>query len=98
MEWGEVANLMLARSTSRTREFAVQAALGASQGRVIRQLLTESILLALVGGGLGLLLAAWGTQAALGVLPAALPRAEQVGLDTRVLIFTAGISLLAGIL
>ena len=93
-----VANLMLARSTSRTREFAVRAALGASQGRVIRQLLTESILLALVGGGLGLLLAAWGTQAALGVLPAALPRAEQIGLDTRVLIFTAGISLLAGIL
>jgi predicted permease len=93
-----VANLMLARSTSRTREFAVRAALGASQGRVIRQLLTESVLLALVGGGLGLLLAAWGTQAALGVLPAALPRAEQIGLDTRVLIFTAGISLLAGIL
>ena len=93
-----VANLMLARSTSRTREFAVRAALGASQARVIRQLLTESILLALGGGGLGLLLAAWGTQAALGVLPAALPRAEQVGLDTQVLIFTAGISLLAGIL
>ena len=93
-----VANLMLARSTSRTREFAVRTALGASPGRVIRQLLTESILLALVGGGLGLLLAAWGTQAALGVLPAALPRAEQVGLDTHVLIFTAGISLLAGIL
>ena len=92
-----VANLLLARSTGRTREFAVRAALGASQGRVLRQLLTESILLALVGGGIGLLLAAWGTRAALGVLPAALPRAEQVGLDAPVLLFTVGISLLAGI-
>jgi predicted permease len=93
-----VANLLLARASKRSREFAVRAALGATQSRVVRQLLTESILLALAGGGLGLLLAAWGTRAALGVLPAALPRAEQVGLDAHVLIFTAGISLLAGIL
>jgi predicted permease len=93
-----VANLLLARSTGRTREFAIRAALGATQSRVLRQMLTESVALALTGGALGLLLAAWGTRAALGVLPTALPRAEEIGLDTRVLLFTLAISLLAGIL
>src|SRR5271167_192300 len=93
-----VANLLLARSTGRSREFAIRAALGASQRRVLRQMLTESVVLALTGGALGLLLAAWGTRAALGVLPTALPRAEEIGLDTRVLLFTLAISLLAGIL
>jgi len=64
----------------------------------VRQLLTESMLLALAGGGLGLLLAAWGTKLALRNLPSALPRANEIGLDVRVLLFTMGASLLCGIL
>ena len=93
-----VANLMLARSTGRAREFAIRIALGAGRGRVIRQLLTESVLLALAGGGLGLLIATWGLQAALKVLPEALPRAGNVQLDGRVLLFTLAACLLTGIL
>ncbi len=93
-----VANLLLARSTTRMREFAIRAALGASQGRVVRQLLTESMMLALAGGGLGLLLAAWGTRTALVLLPAALPRAQEIGIDNRVLVFTMAISVIAGVL
>ena len=93
-----VGNLLLARSTGRAREFAVRAALGATRGRVLRQVLTESVLLALVGGALGLLLSVWGTRAALGVLPSALPRSEQIGVDTHVLAFAGIVSLFAGIL
>jgi predicted permease len=93
-----VANLLLARSTGRAREFAIRAALGASQGRVVRQLLTESLLLAIAGGGLGLLLAAWGTNAGLSILPSSLPRASDVRIDPHVLLFTLVISLFAGIL
>jgi len=92
-----VANLSLARSTGRTHEFAIRLALGAGQGRMVRQLLTESLLLALAGGGLGLLLASWGLQAALKALPQALPRAEEVQLDGRVLLFTLAASVLAGV-
>jgi predicted permease len=91
-----VANLQLARSTSRSHEFAVRSALGAGQSRVIRQLLTESILIGLAGGALGLLLAGWGTQAALRALPETLPRAQDVALDARVLLFTLAVSILAG--
>ncbi|MGA8144336.1 MAG: ABC transporter permease [Candidatus Acidiferrales bacterium] len=93
-----VANLLLARSTGRARELAIRLALGATQGRIIRQLLTESILVALAGGALGLLSAAWGTNAVLKTLPAALPRMDEIGVDGRVLAFTFGASLLAGIL
>ena len=92
-----VANLLLARSLARQREFAVRVALGASQARVVRQMLTESLVLAAAGGGLGLLAAAWGTRAALGSLPATLPRAEYVQVDVRVLLFTLGVSLLSGV-
>jgi predicted permease len=93
-----VANLLLARAIGRSREFAIRAALGASHTRVIRQLLTESILLAGLGGALGLLFAFWGTKAVLGALPAALPRASEVSMDSTVLLFTLGASLFAGIL
>jgi predicted permease len=92
-----VANLLLARSMGRAREFAVRAALGAGYLRVIRQLLTESALLAGLGGVLGLLLAFGGVKALLKTLPGTLPRAEEISLDGRVLLFTLGLSLFAAI-
>ncbi len=93
-----VANLALARSTSRTREFAIRSALGASAPRVLRQLLTESALLALAGGAFGLLLTVWATTGVLNLVSDTLPRAQDVRLDGHVLLFTLGISLLSGIL
>ena len=92
-----VANLLLARSTTRQHEFSIRIALGASRIRIIRQLLTESILLAMIGGGLGLLLARFGTAAAVAAVPRSMPRAEEIGLDPRVLLFTLLISVLAGV-
>jgi putative ABC transport system permease protein len=93
-----VSNLMLARSTGRTREFAIRAALGAGRWRLLRQSLIESTLFSLIGGAAGLFIAAWATKAALKALPSALPRAAEVGLDARVLAFTAGVALLTGVL
>lgn len=93
-----VANLLLARSTARKREFAIRTALGADRKRVIRQLLTESVLLAVGSGVLGLLLAIWGTRLVLGAVPDTLPRSQNVGLDPYVLLFTLAISILTGVL
>jgi predicted permease len=92
-----VASLLLARATRRSGEFALRAALGASRPRVIRQLITESLLLACIGGALGLLLAFFGTRTVIKLLPAALPRAAEISLDLRVLLFTLSISLICGV-
>ncbi|HEX4379303.1 MAG TPA: ABC transporter permease [Candidatus Acidoferrum sp.] len=93
-----VANLSLARSMGRTREFAIRSALGAGTKRVLRQLLTESVLLAAAGGALGLLLAVWGKSGAMSLVSDSLPRAQEVSLDWRVLVFTFVISILSGVL
>jgi predicted permease len=92
-----VANLLLARATGRTREFAIRTAMGASRGRMARQVLTESVLLAVAGGAIGLTLASWGTEAAIHALPSALPRATEIHVSGRVLLFAFAISILTGI-
>lgn len=92
-----VASLLLARSTGRSREFAIRAAMGASPMRVVRQLLTESCTLSLAGGALGLALAAWGAKTVIHLIPEALPRAESIGVDGSVLLFTLGVSILTGL-
>jgi putative ABC transport system permease protein len=93
-----VANLLLARATSRHKEMAIRSALGASRMRVIRQLLTESVLLSLVGGAVGLMLAVWWSDLLVALGKDDIPRAVHVGLDWRVLVFTLGISLLTGLI
>ncbi len=93
-----VANLLLARATSRQREMAIRAALGARRSRVIRQLLTESVLLSITGGVLGLIVATWGTQAIVAAIPGGLPRMENIGIDGWVLAFTLVVSLFTGVI
>jgi putative ABC transport system permease protein len=92
-----VANLQLARAASRGREMAIRAALGAGRGRILRQLLTESLMIAALGGAIGLLLAAWGVDLLAAAMPEDIPRAGGIGLDARVLGFTAAITLGAGL-
>jgi len=93
-----VANLLLARSAARRTEFAIRTALGARRSRMVRQLLTESVVLAVGAGALGVLLAYWGTRAVLAFAPVTLPRSQDIGLDPLVLLFSLAISITTGVL
>jgi putative ABC transport system permease protein len=93
-----VANLLLARAAVRQREVSIRAAMGAGRRRIVRQLMTESMLLAVLGGSLGVLLAWWGLKLLIGLSPADIPRLENIRLDGRVLLFTLGLSLLTGLI
>ncbi len=92
-----IANLLLARSTARMREFAVRRTLGASRMQIIRQLITESVLLSLAGGALGLLVAKVGLGAVLALVPGSLPRIENIGVNAYVLLFALVVSLAVGV-
>lgn len=93
-----VANLLLARASVRGHEIAVRAALGAGRSRIVRQLLTESLLIAFVGGVTGTVLAVWGTKALLTLAPANLPRVNAVQVDLRILLLSFGVSLVCGVI
>jgi putative ABC transport system permease protein len=93
-----VASLALARAAARQKEMALRTALGESRRRIVRQLLTESLMLALGGGALGLLIAYWGVKAILAISPeGAIPRMTEINIDRNVLLFTAAVSILTGV-
>ena len=93
-----VANLLLARSALRRKEIAIRLAMGAGRFAIVRQLLVESLILAVAGGVLGLLLAGWGVQFLINLIPDSLPRTEDIAIDPRVLVFTMLVTLVTGIL
>jgi len=93
-----VANLVLARSATRAREIAIRMAIGAGRKRLIRQVVTENLLAAGVGGALGLAIAYWSLRALLFLAPLGIPRLQEIGLDLRVLLFTAGLTIITGLL
>ena len=92
-----VANLVLARSATRSREIAIRTAIGAGRMRLLRQVLTENLLVASIGGALGLLLGYWALRALILIAPKGIPRLAEVGLDLRVLLFTAGLTIVTGV-
>ena len=93
-----VANLLLARAGSRTREIAVRAAIGAGRGRIVAQLVTESVVLGVLAGVAGLLIASWGTRALLAIAPEGIPRLDEVRLNGTVFAFAVGVAALCGVL
>ncbi|MGA2430284.1 MAG: ABC transporter permease [Candidatus Acidiferrum sp.] len=93
-----LANMLLAKAVGRAREIAIRAAVGASRIRIVRQLITESVVLALLAGGLGVALAFWGSRALVALAPADVPRLAEAGIDGRVLFFALGVSLAASLL
>ena len=93
-----LANMLLAKSVARTKEIAIRAALGAGRGRIVRQLITESVVMALLAGAVGVLLALWGSRLLVALAPSDVPRLSEAGIDARVLAFAFGVSVLASLL
>lgn len=93
-----LANMLLAKAVGRTREIAIRAAVGAGRGRIVRQLMTESVVLALIAGALGMALAFWGSRVLVALAPADVPRLAEASIDGRVLLFALGVSLVASLL